>query len=48
MIQGILVIGFFSAALFYLGRKFYREYSGKGGHCDDCAVSEIDKRIKSH
>lgn len=40
MIQEILVILVVIAALFFLGRKFYRHFFSKNNSCEGCAVSK--------
>jgi len=44
MIQEILVVITVSAALFFLGRKFYRHFFSKTNSCEGCAVAKsMDK-----
>ena len=44
MIQEILVVITVSAALFFLGRKFYRHFFSKTNSCEGCAVvKSMDK-----
>jgi hypothetical protein len=46
MIQEILVFLTVFAALFFLGRKFYRHFFSKTNSCEGCAVAKsIDKKI---
>lgn len=40
MIQEILVVITVSAALFFLGRKFYRHFFSKTNSCEGCAVAK--------
>jgi hypothetical protein len=43
MIQLILAIVAVSLALFFLGKKFYRNFFGADA-CDGCAVSKLTER----
>jgi hypothetical protein len=44
MIQEILVVLTISAALIFLGRKFYRHFFSKTKSCEGCAVAKsMDK-----
>jgi len=40
MIQEILVAVTVIAALFFLGRKFYRHFFSKKNSCEGCAVAK--------
>ncbi|MFY0607511.1 MAG: hypothetical protein JXR10_12415 [Cyclobacteriaceae bacterium] len=45
MAQTILVIILFLVAGFFLGRRFYLSFSGKGNSgCESCAAKEIAER----
>jgi hypothetical protein len=37
--QNVLLILALAAALFYLGRTFYKRFFAKEHHCDGCAFS---------
>jgi len=42
MIQTILVIGLFLVAGFFLARRFYHSFTGKGSSgCEKCAARDL-------
>jgi len=41
MMQNIIVILILSAAIFYLGREFYKRFFAKETKCDGCAVGKM-------
>jgi FeoB-associated Cys-rich membrane protein len=51
MVQSILVIALFAAALFYVGRLIYKNFTAKSGcasGCGKCAIdfSQIENQLK--
>ena len=47
MMQTVLVVLLFLLALFFLGRKLYIEFVGKGDHCGDCVASDIREKSRA-